>query len=111
MTTRLVRAFAPICALFFSVISSAATTEYRVLIDADRSTATGCVVLTTPAVLVAGIDHVLITTVDNTTKAVTKVERQQCVGGSLGPVIPVDSIGWPEGANGDGSKLTIETRI
>jgi len=100
------RAFALSFALFCTVIASAATTQYRVLIDSDNSTATGCPV-NTPAVTVPGIDHILITTVDTTSNTITKVERQTCVGGTT----LVDAGGWSDGANGDGSQFKIETYI
>jgi len=101
---KLTRALALCVAFLCSVIASAATTQYRVLIDSDNSTATGCPV-NTPAITVPGIDHVLITTVDTTSNTITKVERQTCVGGT----ILVDAGGWSDGANSDGSQFKIET--
>src|SRR5205085_7846808 len=72
MITRLFRVLTPCFVLFTSVIASAATTEFRVLIDADNSSATGCPVAATASVIEPGIEHVLITTVDTTTNKVTK---------------------------------------
>src|SRR2546430_3806312 len=112
MKTRYLRAFALLCAVSTSVIASAATTEFRVLIDADNSSATGCPVAATASVIEPGIEHVLITTVDTTTNTVTKVERQECVSGvSLGARTLVDPAGWPAGANSDATKFIIETYI
>src|ERR1051326_1441032 len=110
--TRFIRALAPCFVLFTCVIASAATTEYRVLIDSDNSTATGCPVTPMTGLIEPGIDHVLITTVDSATNTVTKVERQQCVGGvSLGARTLVDAGGWSAGGNADGSKFLIESYI
>jgi VCBS repeat-containing protein len=111
MMTRYLRAFALLCAVSISVIASAATTEFRVLIDSDNSTATGCPVAASPSIVVPGIDHVLIVTVDTAANTVTKVERQQCNGAVLGARITVDPAGWPAGASSDGSKFLIESYL
>jgi VCBS repeat-containing protein len=111
MKTRYLRAFALLCAVSTSVIASAATTEFRVFIDSDNSTATGCPVAASLSLVIPGIDHVLITTVDTTTNTVTKVERQQCTGGVLGGRILVDPAGWSAGASADGSKFLVESYI
>ena len=111
MKTRYLRAFALLCAISISVIASAATTEFRVLIDSDNSTATGCPVAASTSIVVPGIDHVLIVTVDTAANTVTKVERQQCNGAVLGARITVDPAGWPAGANANNSAFLIESYI
>jgi VCBS repeat-containing protein len=85
--------------LLFTVGLHAATTttKYVVLFDVDNSTASGCSYVA-GSTTVSGIEQVLTTTVtsDGTTAAVTKVERQQCSGGTFTtPPFVVDSTGWP----------------
>src|SRR5947207_5039528 len=90
--------------------------DFKVLIDADNSEATGCTVVTT-AGLMKGVDHVLTTSVsfDSTagTAAVTGVTRQTCTSSSLNTFsssLPVDTTGWPVGV-APGGVLTIETHM
>src|ERR1043165_9557179 len=99
--------------LLFAASLSAATvtTKYVILFDVDNSSATGCT-YTVGTTSIAGIEHVLTTTVDRSgsTATVTKVERQQCSGGTFSAPILVDSSGWPASFGSDGA-LHVVTHI
>src|SRR6478672_6485187 len=79
--------FVFLCA-FFPLSSFAATTEFRVLLDTDNNASTGCSVAVSGGSF-AGVEQVLITTVDAST--VTSVARQVCSAGTLGASIPVNA--------------------
>jgi VCBS repeat-containing protein len=89
----------------------AATSDFKVLLDTDNSSATGCIVAT-PGGTFNGMDVVLTTTVNTTASSasVTAVTYQQCLaGGNFGAAVSVDPNGWPVGFNN--GNLLVETRI
>src|SRR5690349_1452137 len=79
-----------------SLNAATVTTKYVILFDVDNSSATGCT-YTVGTTSIPGIEHVLTTTVDRngSSATVTRVERQQCTGGTFSAPITVDSTGWP----------------
>ena len=83
--------FVFLCA-FLPLSSFAATTEFRVLLDTDNNASTGCSVAVSGGSF-AGVEQVLITTVDSTStgSTVTSVSRQVCSAGTLGASIPVNA--------------------
>src|SRR3954452_8715601 len=97
--------------LFLPLSGYSATTEFRVLLDTDNSTATGCSV-TTPGGPFTGVDQVLVTTVDvtNTGATVTSVARQVCSAGTFGAPIPVTAPApYPVGLEGNSGNSIVET--
>jgi hypothetical protein len=101
--------FALIVSAFTLVpLAQAATSDYRVLIDADNNAATGCFVGAIP-----GIDQVLTTrvTTNETDGSVTLTERQVCSTGVLGAPITLSTTPWPAGFNASSGSLLVETRI
>src|SRR5690242_14960515 len=97
--------------LVTSLSAATVTTKYVILFDVDNSSATGCT-YTVGTTSIAGIEHVLTTTVDRngSTATVSKVERQQCTGGTFTAPITVDSSGWPATIGSDGA-LHVVTHI
>ncbi|HEX3111514.1 MAG TPA: Ig-like domain-containing protein, partial [Thermoanaerobaculia bacterium] len=97
--------------LVSSLSAATVTTKYVILFDVDNSSATGCT-YTVGTTSIAGIEHVLTTTVDRngSTATVSKVERQQCSGGTFTAPITVDSSGWPATIGSDGA-LHVVTHI
>ena len=98
---------------FFPVLTQAATTEFRVLLDTDMSAATGCSV-TTPAGPFVGVDQILVTTVDSTASGstVTSVVRQVCSFGTLGAPIPVTApVPYAVGVAGASGNSYVESVI
>ena len=80
---------------FLSSIASAATTDYRILIDRDNDSSTGCTVAG-----MLGIETVLTTTVDPNADRVLSVTQQDCSGTALSASLTLDSVGWPSTFNG-----------
>ena len=98
---------------FFPVLTQAATTEFRVLLDTDMSAGTGCTV-TTPAGPFVGVDQILVTTVDSTSSGstVTSVVRQVCSFGTLGAPIPVTApVPYAVGTAGASGNSYVESVI
>ncbi|MBV8516272.1 MAG: tandem-95 repeat protein [Acidobacteria bacterium] len=95
-------------AIVWVPLAHAATSDYRVLIDADNNAATGCFVGAIP-----GIDQVLTTrvTTTDTDGSVTLTQRQVCSTGVLGAPITISTTPWPAGFNASSGSLLIETRI
>jgi len=93
------RSFTALC-LWWTVLLGfpgiSQTVELRTFFDLDNNGGTGCT-LTTVDGTFAGVDAVLITTVDVVTSQVVLLEHQFCSGGILGPRIPFDSTTWPVG--------------
>ena len=106
--TRPLRFFAALILSFLPVIATAATHEFRVLMDVDNNASTGCALggLT-------GVDQVLITLVrtDATSGAVERSYRLVCSGGSFGPAVDVDTTGWPVGYNPASGGMIVENRV
>lgn len=77
--------------------------DYRVLLDTDSSTSTGCDVAVKDAdvaTTVPGIEQIVIMRVERTSAAaarVVAVVRRVCTGGSFGAEVAVDPGGWPVG--------------
>ena len=91
----------------------AADHRFQILLDTDNNALTGCTIATAhgPA---AGIEQVWTTVVTTTTSgaSVTRIERQTCNGGTLGPSILVPTAGWPAGVgNGVANTAAIETYV
>jgi VCBS repeat-containing protein len=98
------------CTFVSFAAHAATTTEFRVLIDSDEDSHTGCSV-TTSRGTVAGIDQILVTTVSSTDTSgqITSVARQVCSGGSFGSPISVISSPYPIGLSG--GNAVVETMI
>src|SRR3954454_2935191 len=102
--------FVFLCA-FVPLSSFAATTEFRVLLDTDNNASTGCSVAV-PGGSFAGVDQVLITTVDSTATGatVTSVSRQVCSAGTLGASVPVNApTPYNVGLNGSSGNSLVES--
>jgi hypothetical protein len=85
--------------------AQAATASFRVLMDTDNSTATGCTVSG-----MDGVDQVLVTTVEigATTAAVTATSLGHCGTPTL---TPITTSGWPAAYHAPSGHLMVETRI
>ena len=98
----------------FPLFAQAATTEFRVLLDTDNDSSTGCSV-TTPTGAFTGVDQVLITTVDTTPtgSTVTSVVRQMCSGGVFGFTTPISTapVPYAVGSAGASGNSYIESVI
>jgi VCBS repeat-containing protein len=108
--SRQLRVAAFVVGCLFPVAGFAINSEYRVLIDADNATTTGCTV-TAGGVSMAGVEQVLVTSVSSneTTGTVTSVTRQVCTSGALGAPIAVSTSTWVGGVSGGGAKVSVET--
>jgi VCBS repeat-containing protein len=103
--------------LFFALfvaVSAGAASDFKVLIDADDSAATGCSVQTTVGRF-DGVEHILTTTVDTVGGAtrVIGVSRQQCVDGAtntFSAAVAVDTTGWAVPVDSHG-RMVIETHV
>ena len=98
-----------IALVLLPVTAIAATTEFRVLIDSDNNTATGCTLGG-----MSGVEHVLVTLVrtDATSGEVVRSYRLTCVGGAaFGSPTDVDESGWPVGFNPATGGMTVENRL
>jgi hypothetical protein len=108
-SSRLIRAVVAVLLLLaLPSFAAAATTEFRVLFDADNDPATGCTVNG-----MDGVDHVLVTRVTDDAGAarVTRTHREICTGTVLGGAVDIVTTGWDAGWNNTNKLLTIETRI
>ncbi|HEX8616213.1 MAG TPA: Ig-like domain-containing protein, partial [Thermoanaerobaculia bacterium] len=96
------------CISFVSVVAQAATPEFRVLLDVDNDTASGCTISG-----MAGVDQIFTTYVLTTdsTATVTRTTRQLCSSAGLGPVLDLETSGWPALLQPASGNLTLETRI
>jgi hypothetical protein len=106
--SRVVRALSLFLSLAaFPTITSAATTEFRVLFDTDSNAATGCTIAG-----MAGVEQVLVTEVvsDDSTPRVNRTYRQLCTGTALGALTDIVTTGWPAVFGGADRVLTLETR-
>jgi hypothetical protein len=85
--------------------AQAATASFRVLMDTDNSTATGCTVSG-----MDGVDQILVTTVEigATTAAVTATSLGHCGTPTL---TPITTSGWPAAYHAPSGRLMVETRI
>jgi hypothetical protein len=97
---RIARTVALLCSLLLLALpASAATLE--VLIDSDNNAATGCTVSlpNPPGGSFAGVEVLLVTTVDTSTSPphVAGVTQQVCSGGSFGAPTVVSAGGWNVG--------------
>ncbi len=91
------------------VLSSAsATTDFRILVDLDNNSSTGCAVNG-----MNGVERVLSTTLDTSGPSphVVSLTRQDCVGGSLGSATTIDATGWPATTNFSTGVSIVETRV
>jgi VCBS repeat-containing protein len=106
--TRRVHIFAVLLLAFVPVLASAATHEFRVLIDADNNSATGCALSG-----MNGVDHVVVTLVrtEGATGAVERSYRLTCAGTSFGPQLDLDTTGWGVGYNQANGGMLVENRI
>ncbi|HEX6095152.1 MAG TPA: cadherin domain-containing protein [Thermoanaerobaculia bacterium] len=106
--SRLVRAVVAVLLLTaLPSFASAATTEFRVLFDADNDPTTGCTVNG-----MDGVDQVLVTQVTEGASArVTRTHRELCTGTVLGGAVDIVTTGWDAGWNNTNKLLTIETRV
>ena len=95
-----------------SAAAPAATSTFRVFVDIDNSTATGCSTTTTLGSSLAGIDQIVTITFQFTpSPTFTGVQRQVCSGGSFGaPVLPQPPLAFGA-VPGPGNKTAIETSI
>ncbi len=94
-------------------VAAAATATFSVGLDTDNNAATGCVLATVNGP-VSGFEQVATTVVSTSTTgaSVIRLERQACVGGTLGAPIVYDSGTWPVGlGNSTGGSAVIETSI
>jgi VCBS repeat-containing protein len=85
--------------------AGATATEIRVLVDSDDNVATGCSVATVDGTF-AGVEHLLVATVDDLTSEVVAVDRAPCVdpGADLfGSPVPVASTTAPPWNVGQGT--------
>ena len=85
-----------LCLLAALIATPAWAAEYRTFLDLDNNPGSGCTVTTVEGDF-TGAEQILITT--TTGDQVTAVERQECLGASFGPVIPVGDFAtpWPVG--------------
>ena len=83
----------------------AAPATFRVLMDTDNSSATGCTVSG-----MDGVDQILVTTVEigATSAAVTGTSLGHCGTPTL---TPITTSGWPAGYHAPSGRLLVETRI
>ncbi|HYR29787.1 MAG TPA: Ig-like domain-containing protein, partial [Thermoanaerobaculia bacterium] len=105
------RRFAVVLAALFllPIVASAATIEFRVLIDSDNNASTGCAVGG-----MSGVEHVLVTLVktDATSGAVDRTYRLACVGGTnFGAPIDDTTGGWSVGFQPASGGMTVENRL
>ncbi|HEX8029463.1 MAG TPA: hypothetical protein VF491_13410 [Vicinamibacterales bacterium] len=109
MTARRVR-FSFLLAVLVLVpcFASAATSEFRVLFDADNNPATGCTVGT-----MSGVDQVFVTQATNeeATAAVVRTHRLICTAGAFGEPVDVNATGWPAAIDSTNAMMTVETRV
>src|SRR5688572_27773751 len=89
-------------------VAHAANSEFRVLLDVDHDAASGCTISGMP-----GVDQVFTTRVTTTETAasVTRTVRQVCTTAGFGPIIDIETSGWPAGFQPASGNITIETRI
>jgi VCBS repeat-containing protein len=89
-------------------VAHAANSEFRVLLDVDHDVASGCTISGMP-----GVDQVFTTRVTTTETAasVTRTVRQVCTMAGFGPIIDIETSGWPAGFQPASGNVTIETRI
>ncbi|HYK00720.1 MAG TPA: Ig-like domain-containing protein, partial [Thermoanaerobaculia bacterium] len=89
-------------------VAQAANSEFRVLLDVDHDAASGCTISGMP-----GVDQVFTTrvTATDTDASVTRTVRQVCTTAGFGPIIDVETSGWPAGFQPASGGVTIETRI
>ena len=93
--------------------AQAAEHRFQLLVDTDNNAATGCAVAT-GAGLRSGIEQVWTTVVTTSPSSATvsRIERQDCVAGVLGPSSTFATAGWPAGlGNGAQGTAAIETFI
>ena len=99
--------------LFTAATATAATATFSVGLDTDNNAATGCALATVNGPM-SGIEQVATAVVSTsaTGASVIRLERQVCVGGTLGAPVVYDSGTWPVGlGNGTGGSAVIETSI
>jgi VCBS repeat-containing protein len=96
------------CLSVVPTVARAANSEFRVFFDVDNDAASGCTISG-----MAGVDQVFTTrvTTTDTTAAVTRTVRQVCTTAGMGPVIDVETSGWPAGFQPASGAVTIETRL
>jgi len=105
------RLFAIAVTVFMAVSVFAGTTTVQILIDKDNSASTGCVVFTAGGPF-TGVDQIVTTTIDNVTRTVTGVTRQECIdpiGGVFGSPITIDITKWSVGD--DPNHMFVETHV
>src|SRR5678815_638174 len=93
--------------------AEAAEHRFQLLVDTDNNVATGCAVAT-GAGLRSGIEQVWTTVVTTSPSSATvsRIERQDCAAGVLGPSSTFAIAGWPVGlGNGSQGTAAIETFI
>jgi VCBS repeat-containing protein len=89
-------------------VAQAANSEFRVLLDVDHDAASGCTISG-----MAGVDQIFTTrvTTTDTAASVTRTVRQVCTTAGFGPIIDIETGGWPAGFQPASGNVTIETRI
>ena len=108
--------FGLVALLWLAFATFAAAAELRILVDNDNNPATGCTV-PLPASIggsFAGVEEVLITTVDTSAAPaiVRGIDRRVCVNGALSAPVTIDASTWPVGAGvGVGGYDAIETYV
>src|SRR5687767_8706917 len=97
-----------VAAILFPVLASAATADFRILIDVDNNAATGCAQSG-----MQGIEQTLVLRVVTTeTEAqVTRSYRQICTGGAFGPPVDEDLTPRPVSFHPPLGLLMVESRL
>jgi methionine-rich copper-binding protein CopC len=95
-------------AVFSPTIASAATADFRALIDIDNNASTGC----TEGGM-HGVEQIFVTrvTTTGTTAQVTRTYRQVCSAGVFGAPLDLDLVARPAGYNSPSGLLLAESRL
>jgi len=95
-------------AVFFPTLASAATADFRALIDIDNNASTGC----TEGGM-HGVEQIFVTrvTTSGTTAQVTRTYRQVCSAGVFGAPLDLDLAARPAGYNSPSGLLLAESRL
>ena len=103
-----------LCLQLLTVATVASASEHRVYVDADTDPATGCTVNTVSDGAFTGVDQRVTTTVDDMSRMVTRIVREDCEfdGGTqfINPIdvetlvgAPPNTLPWPVGVATDGA--------